>query len=220
MASDFLPAREADLALWTANFHTLTTATPTAFGLTAGQALDFATADSIWQSALQIANDPTTRTSPNIAAKDVAKVNVKALARAQALLIQGYPSITPDQLAALGLTVRDSGRTPQPPPNTYPLISFLGSASHMVTVALADQNTPNARRRPKSAIGAEMFLQIGGTPPTGIAGMNYAGLQTRYPQQWDMGLSATGQRAYMIARWINRKGEPGPISAVGSIVVG
>ncbi len=219
MANDYLPTREADLALWTANFANLTTATPTAYGLTAGQALDYSTANSIWQSALQLANDPTTRTAPNVAAKDVAKVNIKAISRLQGGIVQAWPSITPDQLAQLGLRVRDTGRTPTPPPNTYPLVSIIGNQAHSLTVALADQNTPNARRRPVNVIGAEMYGQIGGTPPTGLAGMQYLGLQTRYPQMWDLGLGAIGQRAYLITRWINRKGEPGPISAVANQIV-
>jgi hypothetical protein len=219
MSQDYLPNREADLALWTDNFAVLTTATPVAFGLTAPQALDFATANSIWQAALQTANNPSTRTAPSVAAKDVAKVNVKALARATASVVQGFPGITPEQLSDLGLTVRDTGRTPVPPPNTFPLISIIGNMSHMLTVALADQNTPNARRKPMNVIGAEMYGQIGGNPPTGLAGMAYLGLQTRYPQQWDLGVAAVGLRAYVICRWINRRGEPGPISATQSAIV-
>lgn len=219
MPRDYLPTREADLALWTANFATLTTATPTAYGLTAGNALDYATANSIWQAALQTANDPSTRTAPSIAAKDVAKVNVKAISRLQGNIVQAWPSITPEQLADLGLTVRDTGRTPTAPPNTFPLLNVLGTMSHMVTLAISDQNTPNARRRPANVIGAEVYAQIGGTSPTGLSGMQYMGLQTRFPQQWDAGLTAIGARMYMIARWINRKGEAGPISAVTSTVI-
>lgn len=219
MSTDYLPTREADLALWSANFAALTTATPTAYGLTTAQALDYATANSIWQSALQLANDPSTRTAPAVAAKDIAKVNLKAISRLQGGIVQAWPSITPEQLGDLGLTVRDTGRTPTPPPNTYPLVNVIGNAAHSLTVALADQNTPNARRRPIGAIGAEMYGQIGGTAPTGLSGMQYLGLQTRYPQMWDLGLSAIGQRVYVICRWINRKGEPGPISALTSIVL-
>lgn len=219
MAFDYLPTREGDLALWTANFATLTTANPTLYGLTAGQALQYATLNTVWQDALAAASDPSTRTAPAVAAKDVAKVNVKQYSRALAAVVQAFPGITPDLLGDLGLTVRDTGRTPQPAPQTYPLVNILSSAAHAAIVALNDQNTPNARRRPDGVIGAQIFVSFGPTPPNGVNEMTQLGVQTRYPQNWDLGVSNVGKMAWIIARWMNRKGQTGPISTAASTIV-
>lgn len=219
MAQDFLPAREADLAQWTANFHALTTATPLAYGLTAPQALQFATLDDIWQAALSLALDPPTRTAPTVAAKDVAMTNIKGYARLLAAAVRGFPSITPEQLSALGLTVPSGSRTPVPPPVTYPIVSVLSTAGNAITLAMADQNTPNARRRPRGVVGAQVYVAFGASPPTGIDQMTFLGLQTRFPANWLMGAANQGKLAWFIARWSNFKGQTGPISSpVGSIV--
>lgn len=219
MPTDYLPTREGDLSLWTANFATLTTADPAIYGLTAGQALQYATLDTIWQNALAAASDPSTRTAPAVAAKDAAKANVKAYSRQLGAVVQAYPSITPDLIGDLGLTVRSTGRTPVPPPLTYPLVSILSSAGHAAILALADQNTPNARRRPMGVIGAQVFVSFSTTPPTGVDQMTFLGIQTRYPQNWDAGTSNIGKMAWYVARWINRRGETGPISTAASTII-
>src|SRR5882762_7926359 len=99
MAIDYLPTRDPALGLWTANFSTLITATPTASGLTALQASSYATLDAIWQSALAAATDPGTRTKATVAAKDAGKANVKAASRSLAIVVQSFPGITSDQIA-------------------------------------------------------------------------------------------------------------------------
>lgn len=219
MPVDYLPTREADLSLWTANFATLTTANPTIYGLTSGQALQYATLNGVWQSALNTASDPSTRTTPAVAAKDDAKANVKAYSRALAAVVQAYPSITSDLLADLGLTVRDTGRTPTPPPATFPIVSILSTASHGAVLAIADQNTPSARRRPLGVTAAQIFVSFGPTAPTGIDQMTLLGLQTRTPQNWDCGVNNTGARAWFVARWLNRRAETGPISTAASTII-
>lgn len=219
MPTDFLPARDADLALWTANFNTLITATPTAFGLTSGQATTYATANTAWQTALATATNPPTRTKPTVATKNTAKANVVVLSRQYAALVQAYPAITDSQLETLGLTVRSTGRTPVPPPTTFPLVSVLSTMGQSLTLAVADEMTPNARKRPFGTIGCEVWIKIGATPPTALTDCTFFGLATRYPARFSVDAGAVGQKAYIWGRWVNRKSEPGPLSALATAVV-
>lgn len=219
MPTDFLPARDADLSLWTDNFNTLITATPTAFGLIAGQATTYATANTAWQAALTAATNPATRTKPTVAAKNTAKANIVVLSRQYAQIVQGYPAITDMQLETLGLTVRSTGRTPVPPPTTFPLVSFVSSMAQTLTLAIADELTPNARKRPFGTIGCEIYVKVGATPPVALADCQFLGLATRYPARFEVGGTAVGQRAYVWGRWVNRKSQPGPLSALSSAVV-
>jgi hypothetical protein len=219
MPADFLPARDAALALWTANFATLTTATPTAYGLTAPQAADFSDVNDTWQAALATATNPATRTKPSVNAKDAARQAVRDSARQLGQIAQSFPDITGEQLADLGLTVRKTTRTTIPPPSTFPLVDILATGSHALKIGIHDQNTPNKRARPFGVIGAQVYVSFGPAAPTAIAGMTFIGLQTRFPINWDVGAENTGKTCWVIARWQNAKGDTGPISGAVSSVV-
>jgi hypothetical protein len=219
MARSFIPARDADLALFLANFATLLTATPTAFGVTAPDAATNQGFNDAFQAALVTANDPATRTTPTIAAKDSAKAAAVSFCRTLAQQIQAFPTITDEQLANLGLTVRQTGRTPTPPPATYPLLGIVQQAAHACIMTIADQNTPAGRARPQGYAGCELYVSYGAVAPVSLAGMSYVGLQTRFAFNWDLGSANVGQRAWLIGRWINRSGESGPTSAPVSLIV-
>lgn len=219
MATDFLPSRDGDLALWAANFNSLVTATPTAFGLTSGQATTLATANTAFQTALSTATNPATRTKVTVAAKNTAKANLVALVRQYAQIVQGYPPVTDAQLESLGLTVRSTGRTPVPPPTTFPLVSFISTMSTVATLAIADELTPNARKRPFGTIGAEIWVKLGTAPPVALSECTFLGLATRFPARFTLEPAAVGKTAYVWARWVNRKSQPGPLSSIASAVI-
>ena len=62
MSKDFLPAKDAELLSWKTDFSAAITATPTDYGLVAGQATAFAALLSAYSAALAIATNPMTRT--------------------------------------------------------------------------------------------------------------------------------------------------------------
>src|SRR4051812_44355514 len=112
MSKGFIPAREPELITWSDNFSSRISSAPTAVGLTAPQATAYGTLNTGWKAAYATANAPSTRTQGAVAAKNVAKLALIASARDLARIIQGFPAITPTQLADLGLTVRDVNPSP------------------------------------------------------------------------------------------------------------
>jgi hypothetical protein len=220
MANDYLPARDANLANWTANFHALTTASPTTYGLTSAQATGYATNDSIWQAALATATDPSTRTKPSVAAKDAAKANIILLSRQLANVVQSFPTITDTLLSNLGLTVRSTSRPPTPPPATYPLIAAISAQGGQLALRINDQNTPDLRARPFGATACEIWIYTGTTPPTSLAMYSFLGLATRMPAILAYDTSLATKPAYIIGRWTTRRGQVGPWSSVATIVLG
>ena len=106
MATHFIPSREADLVTWSTNFNTLIVATPTAFGLVAGQATTYTGLHTAFVDAYQAAKDPGTRTPASIVTKNDARRALVANARLLARIIQATPSVTDTQRAELGLSVR------------------------------------------------------------------------------------------------------------------
>ncbi len=218
MATNYLPARDADLLGWAQAFSAQVTATPTAFGLVAGQATTLAGFVSAYQSALAVATNEATRTKSTVAAKDVAKANLLFNIRLLVAIVQAYPSITDAQVAALGLTVRSTTRSPVAPPATFPLLTVIGIQQRTARLAIADELSPDTRARPANVVGMELYYQVGGVAPVGTASMVYGGLLTRTPTSIELPEAATGLTVYMRGRWINNKGERGPSSPLVSAI--
>lgn len=219
MPTDFLPRRDADLSLFTDNFNTKITATPTAYGLTSGQATAYATANTAWQAALVVATTPATRTKPTVAAKDVAKADISVLTRQYASLVQAFPAITPTLLENLGLTVRKTTRSPIPPPTTAPIVGILSAMGQQMTLSLNDTLTPSARKLPTGVINAEVWFAFTTSAPTSLAQCTFQGIYSRFPGRYTVDSANVGKTCYILTRWKNRRGDVGPLSAVASAVV-
>lgn len=219
-APAYLPARDADLLAWAQSFSAHITATPTVYGLVAGQATVLAGLVTAYQTALATATNPATRTKPSVAAKDDARNALVLLIQSYVAIVQGYPAITPTLIEQLGLTVRKTSRTPIPAPLTVPVIAVLSCFSLLARFALADESTPLLKRKPFGYQGAEVYYKIGGTAPIPgvLTGMTFQLLQTRTPFQFSLPGTASGETVYVVARWVNAKGQPGPLSSVVTFV--
>jgi hypothetical protein len=218
-APDFIPPKDADLDTWAQNFATLITSTPTAYGLVAGQATTFTGLKGTFSTALAAASDPLTRTKPSVATKDTARAALVSNARQLAAIVQGFPSITPTQLAGLGLTVRQTVPTPIPAPITRPVIGVISNGGQVIALQYHDETTPLARAKPYGVIGVQVQYKLGPTPPTGWGDGVQAGTFGRFPYRITMPPTSVGQVVHFVARYITRRGLTGPISATTSTVV-
>lgn len=219
-AVPYLPSRDADLQTWAVAFSGLITATPTVYGLIAGQATTLAGLVSAYTSALALATGAATRTSVTVAAKDTAKANLVFLIQSYVAIIQGYPAITPALLSGLGLTVRSTTRTPINPPTTFPLISILSIISLNARLTISDELTPDAKKRPFGAAGMELYIKVAGPAPIDLSSMTYVGVFTRTPTDFVVPNAALGETVFMRGVWINDKGERGPMGPLVSATAG
>ena len=94
MGRQFLPTSDAALLAWSLNFNTLITATPTAYGLTAALATAYGTLHTGYATALA-ACEPPQRTKSAVAAKNLARTNLKNDARLLAKLVDGNRHFAP-----------------------------------------------------------------------------------------------------------------------------
>lgn len=210
MAS-FLPTREPELVTWSGNFATLITATPTAFGLVAGDATAFNTVNTAWVNAYNAARSDTTRTPSAIATKNAAKKAMIAEARLLARKVQATPTVTAAQKLDLGLNPRDVVPTPVPPPSTSPNVDVVSVVGRVVKLKLHDSTSGSRRGRPVGAIGAAVFSYVGTTAPTEQSQWHFEG-NTRLTTV-DVVLPdsvAGGAQVFFCAFWYNRRSESGP----------
>ena len=117
MAASFFTGTDAELYAGSESFSTKINATPTAYGLTAPQATAYAALNAAYAAAYMAALDPETRTKGQVAAKNSARELLRISASNLAKIIDGTPTVTPQQKIDLGLNVR---KIPEPvgPPGT------------------------------------------------------------------------------------------------------
>src|SRR5687768_7456764 len=106
MAASFFTGTDDELYHGSNNFSEMITATPTAFGLTAPMAANYATLNGNYAAAYEALQTPSTRTKGQTAAKNAAKILLKVAASDLAKIIEGTSTVTDQQKIDLGLNVR------------------------------------------------------------------------------------------------------------------
>ena len=79
--------------------------------------------------------------------------------------------------------------------------------------------TPLKKFKPVGVISMELHGYASAVAPAGPAVIPFLSIKTRTPfaVSWDE--SDAGKVAYYAARWLNRRGQPGPWSAIASMTV-
>ncbi len=216
----FPPTRESDLVSWAANFATKISATPTAFGLTAGQATAFSALNTTWASAYTTATEHGTNSSAAIIAKNTAKQNLLNGgngARQLVAIVRAFPTILKSQLADLGIRPRDVSPTPVPPPEFAPQLSIVSVAGRTVKIRLRDQENIDRRGKPSGVQGASVMTFVGATPPADP--LEWSLMTNTSKTVIDLEFPSTvpaGSLVWITAFWFNARKQSGPAAAFQS----
>lgn len=219
MPRDFLPSQDQDLNAFAANFDTRITSTPTAFGLLASDATAFHALAADFSAKLATAVNPSTRTKVTIQAKDISRSALKAKARSLARIVNAYPPITNAQRADLGLTVRDGTPSPIPAPTTQPVVNIEGSGGGVSLLRLADETTPLKKAKPPGVFAALIYTKIDGPAPVTPDDAKFSGVATKTLHSVNLPSGSAGKTLWVLAQWINERGENGPTSVVASAMI-
>ena len=218
----YLPQRDQDLAAWADNFAARISATPAAYGLSAPDAADFLALAVDFAARLTTAVNPATRTMVSIQEKDISRAVLRTRARGLARLVNAHPTITNAQRAELGLSVRQSGPRPIPVPVTQPVVRIEGSSGGQSFLRIADETSPHRRAKPPGVFGAIIYGKIGpataGAPVT-IDEAKFLGVATRTLHSVDLPAGSAGQTLWIMAQWMNERGQPGPTSVGASAMI-
>jgi hypothetical protein len=208
---DFIPGREADLVTWSLNLKTKITATPTAYGLTAPQATAYGVLHDAFVTAYNASANEASNSSAAVVTKNTAKAALIANARLLAGIVQRAPATTNTQRAELGLTVKDAGPSPIPPPAAAPDVDIISATGNTVRIRLHDPANPTRRGKPAGVDGASIFSFVGANPPAEESGWKFEGNITRtavdvaFPSG-----TAAGAKVWFTAFWFNERKQRGP----------
>jgi hypothetical protein len=213
--ADFIPHNDATLDIYALNFKTIVAAGPVALGLTLADATQMTSVYAAWHAALAVATTPATRTAGSIAAKDTAKAVLITEIRSLTRRIQATPTVTAQQKTDLGIPVHDAVPSPVPVPDTKPALDLRGIDRQSHLILIADETTPTKKAKPRGAIGAEVYAFIGpaGSPaPLDLKEFQFMGFASKSEFTINYNAADANKQATIVARWMTRKGELGPIS--------
>jgi hypothetical protein len=209
MGSPYIPAKDADFNNWLTNFSTLLTASPTTYGLVAGDATAVAAVTTTWSAAYLAATNPVTRTAVTIADKDAARLAAEGLVRPLAVSVSLNGGVTNMDKTAIGVTVRVTTPTPVPPPTTQPALSLSGAVHNLTTLRYYDTSTPDAKAKPPGVRGIQIFQGIGTVPAIDPSQCQFLNDWTKSPNYVNYDGTQVGKIATFFGRWFTQSGPSG-----------
>lgn len=219
--SSAIPLRDADLDAFVLNWKTLLTIAPATYGMVAGDATAISGSYTTFHAALLLVQNPATKTSVTVLAKDIARASMLVLLRAQYRIIKANPAVTDANKTALGVRVSDPVPTPIPPPATFPVFNVINAAPLEQELTIHDSATPTARRKPAGVVGCLVYRSVGVAAATDPVQLDFMGMFTRSNFAGDtFAAGDAGKIASYACRWTNAKGQEGPWSAIVTKVVG
>lgn len=217
--TDYLPARDQDLLAWSLNASSRITANPVQYGLDAPAAVALAALVADYQTRLASATNPVTRTSVTTSAKEISKKALKAKIRSLMRIVNADPDTTDPLREELGLRPRDVEPSPMPVPPTRPLVTVEPLGGMQIGIRMRDEATPDSRAKPVYGSGAYLWAKVGDAAPLSLAECSFLGTATRTKHVVTQPPSALNKTCWIIAQWVNDKGETGPTSVPASVSV-
>lgn len=215
---DFYPRRDAELLTWSRSFAANVGASPGAYGLTAQDAADFAGLQQAFAHWYTLSQGRATRTAVSIRMKDEARRAMMGKGRELAALVRARPGVTNEQLVSLGLGARRRSRRAVGRPTGAPRVRVRVKYGAGPVMKLTDAVSGRSRK-PAGVSMAVVLYAVGDAPPADEGGWRF-GLTTGDPVfRWVLPVvggageaARPGDRVWLIACWVNDRGERGPWS--------
>lgn len=212
MGANYLPSQENALDAWLNNFKTLIAASPTTYGLVAGDATALTAAFTSWHAAFLAATNPPTRTKSTVETKNIQKANILGLVRNYAATIRANIAVAPGAKIDLGLHVKDVMPTPVPPPATQPVLTITEPMRGAQALKIRDAVGGDRRAKPAGAAGVLLFRNVGTEAVTDYNQCAFMIFSGKTDLMAEFAPADNGKVATYFARWTNSKGEMGPWS--------
>jgi len=208
-----IPTKDTLLVAWSSNADARLTASPSTYGITAPIALQYNGLHVLFiaaYDALSTAVESGVRSKSLATAKDEAKRNLLAFARALYGQVQSSTVVTDANKELLGVTVRKAP-APQPAPGYAPDADVVLVNGRTVRVRAHDAQVPTRKGKPPGVKGLTVLSYVGEAPPANIANWVFEGNTTKttidvvFPDT-----VAAGAKVWITCFWRNERDMSGP----------
>lgn len=219
MAAPYIPPKDADLLAWCTNFDNLITASPSTYGLVTADALAITAVVAPYQAAQAVVDNPATKTSVTVAAKNNAKQAMLVILRTYSSQIRLNAGVTDADKLALGLNLPNNSPSPIPAPTSSPIVSVIGATPGQLTIRYADSNTPDKRSKPQGVTAMQLFVGVSTIPLTDPEDTAFEVALTKQPYAVNFNPADAGKTATLFGRWQTRTGLTGPWSTAANFII-
>lgn len=219
--ADYVPGPDPDFNTWQANYFDYLNANLTALGLATTDLTALAGAQTDWVTAYtaQVAAQASAQGASQT--KKAARETYERLLRGMTQRLQAQPNVSDAHRAGMGVSIRETGRTPAGVPETRPVATVDTSQRLRHTINFSDETTPTRRAKPAGVMGCEIWVKVGEAAPVDPSELKFLALDTATPYTANYDGAEGGKVAHYMLRWVNRKGEPGPWSqTVSATIIG
>lgn len=219
MPGDYIPRSDVDFSMWFTNFEAKLKASPTSFGLVAGDITPLTAAMADWDAKLLAHSDAQTDATSKRTIKDGSRASAEVIIRGLVRRLQASSAVDDGERAVLGITIPGSNPTPTGAPTTHPM-AMVHCSRFQHTLSWVDSETAR-KQKPQGVLGAEIWVAVtvaGAATPTNPADFDFVALDTNSPylKEWPAG--EVGKNAHYILRWV-RGEHKGPWSETVSCTI-
>jgi len=234
--TNYMPRPDGDFSAYSNHYYEAVEKFYNVQGLDPSDLTDLKKALDLWNAAYPAHVAAQQRAEGARAAKQNARLVLEAEIRPVTNFVQGYTKTTDADRATIGISIRDTSKTPAPTPTTRPLVQVDHGQRLLHRLRFTDEavgggSGPRRGRggKPPGTIGAEVWLALTATgqpaPPLnspsagGSESYRFLSVSSRGNLQTDFTSSDAGKTAYYALRWVSTRGEKGPWSEVAAATV-
>jgi hypothetical protein len=216
MKSYFIPGADAAFNSWQSILIAYAIANKVSFNIPDNALDTLLQLKDVWDVKFALADNPETRTSPIVIAKNEAKQNYEKELRAFIkAFLQYNPAVTDEDRANMGLPIHSTSRKPVPVPTTYPESEVDSSVIRRLSIRFRDLGKKTIAK-PYGVHGAEIRWAILSETPSGVDKLVNSAFDTHTPFTIEFKEEERGQSFYFCLRWENTRGDKGPWSEIAN----
>jgi hypothetical protein len=215
MASTYyMPQSLNAFETWAVTFNNEVTTAPTTYGLTVGDAAACVAALTAFQTAKAISDVPATRTPVTVATTRTEFNNCRRVIQGLVQKYQASGLATPTLSATLGVTDRDTTKTPIPAPTAIPDLGIEKIEPQSVTLRIKELGVLG-NALPLNCIGYEVYMSVGLTnPPNSPTDMTFVQNGSRRFTSINFDAADIGKNVSFAVRYRTAKNLVGPWSSI------
>ena len=173
-----------------------------------------------FQNKYYVAENPATRTSAAVLAKNEARTAYeKALRQIIKAYITYNPAVSDEDRKLMALPIHKPGRTPSPKADKSPDVDTDTSVPGRVTIHFFDKDSGHKKSKPAGQHGSEIAWIISDTPPTRWDELLHSNIDTNSPFTLIFENDQRGKNLYFALRWENTRGEKGPWTEIQNAII-